>query len=87
MTIDKDEIVLQNEGKRAELALDVFGDVIAKRTGGAVSELIRTFNGGEVDPKPYLALVGKLSCYEEVLRDLKQLVKKGRMAAEREHKK
>jgi hypothetical protein len=84
---DVDEVVLANQGKRAELALDVFSEVIAKREKAAYTQLIQTFNKGEVDPKPYLALVGKLSCFQEILADLDRLVKKGRAAAEREYNK
>jgi hypothetical protein len=84
---NKDDVTLVNEGKRAELALDVFGDALGKRQKAAIDDLVRIYDSGEVDPKPYLASVGKLSCYREILRDLEQLVKKGRKAAEREHNK
>lgn len=84
---DVDEIILVNQGKRAELALDVFGDVLAKREQQSYVKLIQTFDSGEVDPKPYLAIVGKLSCYQEMRRELEQLVKRGRRAAEREYNK
>ena len=81
-----DDYVLVNEGKRADLALAVFSDVFDKKESNIILNLIRSFDEGETDPKPYLALVGKLSCYREIRAELDRLVKKGRAASEREYK-
>jgi len=78
-------IVDINGGKRAELALDVVSDVLKNREKSAMDNLFRIFNEGETDAKPYLASVSKLVCYHELKRDLDQLIKKGRNAAEREY--
>jgi len=77
------DFTLINEGKRAELALVVFEELIDKRAEAGVSKLIGIYNGGEVDPKPYLALVGELSVLGSLKNDLSRAVKKGRRTAEK----
>ena len=83
MNQDQD-IELIADGKRARIATEVFGTMLKKREGEAYRRMLQLYHSGEMEFHKYLVEIGKMASYDEMLRDLDSITKRGEKAAERQ---